>query len=169
MQMHPVKPAPPLGFATFYMYLEFVSMLASSWSFPCLESCRSVERTCSMSWSFTCFTGVCPRTYPEFAALQAEPKAIREWYFGTPRLLKCMPGKPGMSRCCLLDCAIAALPGLHSCAANNPSEATIAERRAYAPAFVCSTHPVENAGQYGRQRERSERVTYPGMHEYLQR
>ena len=141
--------SPHHGFAAFCMYSEFVSIIAGSWSFPCLESCRSDEGTCSMSWSFTCFTGVHPRMYLELAALHVEPKAVRMSHFGTLRLLEWMPGKPGMSGYCPSDDAIAVLLELPSCAANNPSEATIAEHRAHAPAFVYSPDPFGNRGGGG--------------------
>src|SRR5262249_38403546 len=60
-----------------------------------------------------------------------------------------MPGKQvGLSAGCWPDRLIGALPNLYLYAANNPSEGTIAKRRAAATLISYLTPPVTQAGLY---------------------
>src|SRR5436309_6079398 len=60
-----------------------------------------------------------------------------------------MPGKQvGWSAECWPDRLIGELPNLYIYSVNNPSEGTIAKRRAYAELISYLTPPIENAGHY---------------------
>jgi magnesium chelatase subunit H len=70
-------------------------------------------------------------------------------HFGTHGALEFMPGKQaGMSGSCWPDRLIADLPNVYLYAANNPSEGTIAKRRAQATLVSYLTPPVAEAGVY---------------------
>ncbi|MBO0663314.1 magnesium chelatase subunit H [Jiella sp. MQZ9-1] len=70
-------------------------------------------------------------------------------HFGTHGALEFMPGKQvGLSGECWPDRLIADLPNLYLYAANNPSEGTIAKRRAAATLVSYLTPPVAHAGLY---------------------
>ncbi len=70
-------------------------------------------------------------------------------HFGTHGALEFMPGKQtGMSGDCWPDRLIGDLPNLYLYAANNPSEGTIAKRRANATLISYLTPPVAEAGLY---------------------
>jgi magnesium chelatase subunit H len=70
-------------------------------------------------------------------------------HFGTHGALEFMPGKQaGMSGACWPDRLIADLPNVYLYAANNPSEGTIAKRRANATLVSYLTPPVAEAGLY---------------------
>ena len=70
-------------------------------------------------------------------------------HFGTHGALEFMPGKQaGMSGECWPDRLIGDLPNLYLYAGNNPSEGTIAKRRAGAALISYLTPPVANAGLY---------------------
>jgi len=70
-------------------------------------------------------------------------------HFGTHGALEFMPGKQaGMSARCWPDRLIGDLPNLYLYAANNPSEGTIAKRRAAATLISYMTPPVAEAGLY---------------------
>jgi len=70
-------------------------------------------------------------------------------HFGTHGALKFMPGKQaGMSGSSWPDRLIGDLPNLYLYAANNPSEGTIAKRRAAATLISYLTPPVAKAGLY---------------------
>jgi magnesium chelatase subunit H len=70
-------------------------------------------------------------------------------HFGTHGALEFMPGKQsGMSGACWPDRLIGDVPNLYLYAANNPSEGTIAKRRAGATLISYLTPPVANAGLY---------------------
>jgi len=70
-------------------------------------------------------------------------------HFGTHGALEFMPGKQsGMSGACWPDRLIGDVPNLYLYAANNPSEGTIAKRRAAATLISYLTPPVANAGLY---------------------
>jgi magnesium chelatase subunit H len=70
-------------------------------------------------------------------------------HFGTHGALEFMPGKQtGMSGACWPDRLIADTPNLYLYASNNPSEGTIAKRRAAATLISYLTPPVTNAGLY---------------------
>jgi magnesium chelatase subunit H len=105
-------------------------------------------------------------TYLEFIF-----KADCMLHFGTHGSLEFMPGKQvGMSGYCYPDRLISVLPNLYYYAANNPSEATIAKRRAYATTISYLTPPAENAGLYKGLQELSELVkSYQGLRENPQR
>merc|ERR550534_411229 len=92
-------------------------------------------------------------------------------HFGTHGSLEFMPGKQvGMSGSCYPDRLISVLPNLYYYAANNPSEATIAERRSYASTISYLTPPAENAGLYKGLSELSDLVkSYQGLRENPQR
>merc|ERR1719253_710607 len=92
-------------------------------------------------------------------------------HFGTHGSLEFMPGKQvGMSGGCYPDRLISVLPNLYYYAANNPSEATIAKRRAYASTISYLTPPVDNAGLYKGLQELSELVkSYQQMREQQER
>jgi magnesium chelatase subunit H len=80
-------------------------------------------------------------------------------HFGTHGSLEFMPGKQmGMSGDCYPDNLIGSIPNLYYYAANNPSEATIAKRRAYAATISYLTPPAENAGLYKGLKELSELI-----------
>ena len=70
-------------------------------------------------------------------------------HFGTHGALEFMPGKQaGMSARCWPDRLIGDLPNLYLYASNNPSEGTIAKRRAAATRISYLTPPVAEAGLY---------------------
>ncbi|WP_210317707.1 magnesium chelatase subunit H [Salinarimonas ramus] len=70
-------------------------------------------------------------------------------HFGTHGALEFMPGKQtGLSGACWPDRLIGDLPNLYLYAANNPSEGTIAKRRAAATLISYLTPPVAQAGLY---------------------
>lgn len=70
-------------------------------------------------------------------------------HFGTHGALEFMPGKQaGMSARCWPDRLIGDLPNLYLYAANNPSEGSIAKRRAAATLISYMTPPVTEAGLY---------------------
>jgi magnesium chelatase subunit H len=70
-------------------------------------------------------------------------------HFGTHGALEFMPGKQaGMSGDCWPDRLIGDLPNFYLYASNNPSEGTIAKRRAGAALISYLTPPVANAGLY---------------------
>ncbi len=70
-------------------------------------------------------------------------------HFGTHGALEFMPGKQsGMSARCWPDRLIGDLPNLYLYASNNPSEGTIAKRRAAATLISYLTPPVAQAGLY---------------------
>ena len=70
-------------------------------------------------------------------------------HFGTHGALEFMPGKQcGMSQACWPDRLISDTPHFYFYAANNPSEATIAKRRASATLLSYRTPPLAQAGLY---------------------
>jgi magnesium chelatase subunit H len=70
-------------------------------------------------------------------------------HFGTHGALEFMPGKQtGLSGACWPDRLIGDLPNIYLYAANNPSEGTIAKRRAGATLISYLTPPVASAGLY---------------------
>ena len=70
-------------------------------------------------------------------------------HFGTHGALEFMPGKQaGLSAACWPDRLIGDLPNLYLYASNNPSEGTIAKRRAAATLISYLTPPIANAGLY---------------------
>jgi magnesium chelatase subunit H len=70
-------------------------------------------------------------------------------HFGTHGALEFMPGKQsGMSSTCWPDRLIGDLPNMYLYASNNPSEGTIAKRRAAATLISYLTPPVAQAGLY---------------------
>jgi magnesium chelatase subunit H len=70
-------------------------------------------------------------------------------HFGTHGALEFMPGKQtGMSGACWPDRLVGDLPNLYLYASNNPSEGTIAKRRAGATLVSYLTPPVARAGLY---------------------
>ncbi|VWX55588.1 Magnesium-chelatase subunit H [Burkholderiales bacterium 8X] len=70
-------------------------------------------------------------------------------HFGTHGALEFMPGKQsGMSATCWPDRLIGDLPNLYLYASNNPSEGTIAKRRAAATLISYLTPPVARSGLY---------------------
>ena len=70
-------------------------------------------------------------------------------HFGTHGALEFMPGKQaGMSAACWPDRLIGDLPNFYLYASNNPSEGTIAKRRAAATLVSYLTPPVAQAGLY---------------------
>jgi len=70
-------------------------------------------------------------------------------HFGTHGALEFMPGKQsGMSASCWPDRLIGDLPNMYLYASNNPSEGTIAKRRAAATLISYLTPPVAQAGLY---------------------
>ena len=81
--------------------------------------------------------------------LREDFKADAVLHFGTHGALEFMPGKQsGMSAGCWPDRLIGDLPNFYLYAANNPSEGTIAKRRAAATLISYLTPPVEQAGLY---------------------
>jgi magnesium chelatase subunit H len=70
-------------------------------------------------------------------------------HFGTHGALEFMPGKQaGMSATCWPDRLIGDLPNMYLYASNNPSEGTIAKRRAAATLISYLTPPVAQSGLY---------------------
>ena len=81
--------------------------------------------------------------------LREDFKAAAVLHFGTHGALEFMPGKQaGMSGACWPDRLIGDLPNLYLYASNNPSEGTIAKRRAAATLISYLTPPVATAGLY---------------------
>ncbi len=81
--------------------------------------------------------------------LRDDYRADAVLHFGTHGALEFMPGKQaGMSGACWPDRLIADLPNVYLYAANNPSEGTIAKRRANATLVSYLTPPVAEAGLY---------------------
>ena len=72
---------------------------------------------------------------------------MRVLHFGTHGALEFMPGKQiGMSGACWPDRLIGDLPNFYLYASNNPSEGTIAKRRAGATLISYLTPPVAQPG-----------------------
>jgi magnesium chelatase subunit H len=70
-------------------------------------------------------------------------------HFGTHGALEFMPGKQaGLSGACWPDRLIGDLPNVYLYASNNPSEGTIAKRRAAATLISYMTPPIAHAGLY---------------------
>ena len=70
-------------------------------------------------------------------------------HFGTHGALEFMPGKQtGLSEACWPDRLIGDLPNMYLYASNNPSEGTIAKRRASATLISYLTPPIAHAGLY---------------------
>jgi magnesium chelatase subunit H len=70
-------------------------------------------------------------------------------HFGTHGALEFMPGKQaGLSSACWPDRLIGELPNIYLYASNNPSEGTIAKRRAAATLVSYLTPPIAQAGLY---------------------
>ncbi len=70
-------------------------------------------------------------------------------HFGTHGALEFMPGKQvGMAESCWADRMIGGMPNFYLYAGNNPSEGTIAKRRAAATLISYMTPPVAEAGLY---------------------
>jgi len=81
--------------------------------------------------------------------LREDFKADAVLHFGTHGALEFMPGKQaGMTADCWPDRLIGDLPNLYLYASNNPSEGTIAKRRAAATLISYLTPPVAQAGLY---------------------
>ena len=81
--------------------------------------------------------------------LREDFKADAVLHFGTHGALEFMPGKQsGMSAKCWPDRLIGDLPNFYLYASNNPSEGTIAKRRAAATLISYLTPPVAQAGLY---------------------
>ncbi|HEU4457677.1 MAG TPA: magnesium chelatase subunit H [Methylibium sp.] len=81
--------------------------------------------------------------------LREDFKADAVLHFGTHGALEFMPGKQtGLSGDCWPDRLIADLPNFYLYASNNPSEGTIAKRRAGATLISYLTPPVAQAGLY---------------------
>ena len=70
-------------------------------------------------------------------------------HFGTHGALEFMPGKQvGLSSACWPDRLIGDVPNVYLYASNNPSEGTIAKRRAAATLVTYLTPPIAHAGLY---------------------
>jgi magnesium chelatase subunit H len=70
-------------------------------------------------------------------------------HFGTHGALEFMPGKQaGLSAACWPDRLIGDVPNIYLYASNNPSEGTLAKRRAAATLVSYLTPPIEHAGLY---------------------
>ncbi len=81
--------------------------------------------------------------------LKHEFRADALLHFGTHGALEFMPGKQvGMSGGCWPERLIGAVPNYYLYAANNPSEGTIAKRRANATVLTHLTPPLAEAGLY---------------------
>ncbi|MCE9656980.1 MAG: magnesium chelatase subunit H [Burkholderiales bacterium] len=81
--------------------------------------------------------------------LREDFRADAVLHFGTHGALEFMPGKQnGMSAGCWPDRLIGDLPNFYLYASNNPSEGTIAKRRAAATLISYLTPPVAQAGLY---------------------
>ena len=81
--------------------------------------------------------------------LREDFRADAVLHFGTHGALEFMPGKQnGMSAACWPDRLIGDLPNFYLYASNNPSEGTIAKRRAAATLISYLTPPVAEAGLY---------------------
>lgn len=81
--------------------------------------------------------------------LREDFRAHAVLHFGTHGALEFMPGKQaGLSADCWPDRLIGDLPNLYLYASNNPSEGTLAKRRAAATLVSYLTPPVAQAGLY---------------------
>ncbi|MBQ0930354.1 magnesium chelatase subunit H [Ideonella alba] len=81
--------------------------------------------------------------------LREDFRADAVLHFGTHGALEFMPGKQaGLSGACWPDRLIGELPNFYLYASNNPSEGTIAKRRAAATLISYLTPPVSQAGLY---------------------
>ncbi len=81
--------------------------------------------------------------------LKEDFKAHAVLHFGTHGALEFMPGKQaGLSGDCWPDRLIGDLPNFYLYASNNPSEGTVAKRRAAATLISYLTPPVAQAGLY---------------------
>ncbi|MBD0275807.1 MAG: cobaltochelatase subunit CobN, partial [Acetobacteraceae bacterium] len=81
--------------------------------------------------------------------LREDFKADAVLHFGTHGALEFMPGKQaGLSAECWPDRLIGDLPNIYLYASNNPSEGTLAKRRAGAALVSYLTPPVAHAGLY---------------------
>lgn len=81
--------------------------------------------------------------------LREDFKADAVLHFGTHGALEFMPGKQnGMTASCWPDRMIGDLPNFYLYASNNPSEGTIAKRRAAATLISYLTPPTAQAGLY---------------------
>jgi magnesium chelatase subunit H len=81
--------------------------------------------------------------------LREDYRAHAVLHFGTHGALEFMPGKQaGLSGACWPDRLIGDLPNVYLYAANNPSEGTIAKRRAAATLISYLTPPLAQAGLY---------------------
>jgi magnesium chelatase subunit H len=81
--------------------------------------------------------------------LREDVRADAVLHFGTHGALEFMPGKQtGMSGTCWPDRLIGDLPNFYLYASNNPSEGTVAKRRAGATLISYLTPPVAEAGLY---------------------
>ncbi len=81
--------------------------------------------------------------------LREDYKADAVLHFGTHGALEFMPGKQcGLSGSCWPERLIGDLPNVYLYASNNPSEGTIAKRRAAATLVSYLTPPVAQAGLY---------------------
>lgn len=81
--------------------------------------------------------------------LREDFRAHAVLHFGTHGALEFMPGKQvGLTAACWPDRLIGDLPNLYLYAANNPSEGTLAKRRAAATLISYLTPPIANAGLY---------------------
>jgi magnesium chelatase subunit H len=81
--------------------------------------------------------------------LREDFRADAVLHFGTHGALEFMPGKQaGMSGACWPDRLIGDLPNFYLYASNNPSEGTVAKRRASATLISYLTPPVAEAGLY---------------------
>ena len=81
--------------------------------------------------------------------LREDFRADAVLHFGTHGALEFMPGKQvGLSGACWPDRMIGDLPNIYLYAANNPSEGTLAKRRAAATLVSYLTPPIAQAGLY---------------------
>jgi magnesium chelatase subunit H len=81
--------------------------------------------------------------------LREDYKADAVLHFGTHGALEFMPGKQtGLTGACWPDRLIGELPNFYLYASNNPSEGTLAKRRAAATLISYLTPPVAEAGLY---------------------
>jgi magnesium chelatase subunit H len=97
------------------------------------------ERGFTPTHAFAAFYRWLKETYKAHAVL----------HFGTHGALEFMPGKQvGLSAACWPDRMIGDLPNVYLYAANNPSEGTIAKRRAAATLVSYLTPPITVAGLY---------------------
>jgi magnesium chelatase subunit H len=130
---------------------------------------RQLASSCWASASATCSSASSPlrlrgrpdapavrarlRTHPRvLGLLPLDPEdfgAHAVLHFGTHGALEFMPGKQnGLTAHCWPDRLIGDLPNMYLYASNNPSEGTIAKRRAAATLISYLTPPVAQAGLY---------------------